>query len=281
MRRFILLAIATFPFIPSSVIAQEAKLPDQKTIEEVVRYLYRWYWDEAEVAVFVKTNKVEFEVRTKKVDLDTGDNSQFAEVRIPQTSTFVLMKSADYTIEETGERIKSEGFRILAVGRYDAEAKAIDADKTYTQTFDELKKNARAALKTLTYPEGKLLESLREAARDEVTKNETILKNLKNPEGPHIIHVSPFSPVANELWLYWENGRCLIHFSSDRDLSQESVWRQKRVDVRVIYLKEQLVVSHLEKPGSNAFMTRDQAARAIFNCTVLGKKIELAPRAVE
>jgi hypothetical protein len=37
------------------------------------------------------------------------------------------------------------------------------------------------------------------------------------------------------------------------------------------------VVSLDEVAGSNAFMTRDQAGRILFNCMVLGRRLELAP----
>ena len=37
----------------------------------------------------------------------------------------------------------------------------------------------------------------------------------------------------------------------------------------------QTVVSLDEAAGSNAFLTRDQIGRALFNCVVLGRRIEV------
>ena len=37
----------------------------------------------------------------------------------------------------------------------------------------------------------------------------------------------------------------------------------------------QTVVSHDEAPGSNAFLTRDQVGRALYNCVILGRRIEV------
>jgi hypothetical protein len=37
----------------------------------------------------------------------------------------------------------------------------------------------------------------------------------------------------------------------------------------------QVVVSLDEAAGSNAFMTRDQIGRALYNCVVLGRRLEI------
>jgi len=49
--------------------------------------------------------------------------------------------------------------------------------------------------------------------------------------------------------------------------------------VRFYDLDEHVVVALAEVAGSNAFVTRDWAARVLFNCVVHGKKIILAPGA--
>ena len=46
-------------------------------------------------------------------------------------------------------------------------------------------------------------------------------------------------------------------------------------------IDEQTVVSLDEVAGSNAYLTRDQVGRALFNCIVLGKRMILNPSAVE
>ena len=42
-------------------------------------------------------------------------------------------------------------------------------------------------------------------------------------------------------------------------------------------IDEQVVVSLDEVAGSNAYMTRDQVGRALFNCIVLGRRVVLEP----
>jgi hypothetical protein len=43
----------------------------------------------------------------------------------------------------------------------------------------------------------------------------------------------------------------------------------------------QVVVSLDESAGSNAFMTRDQIGRALYNCLVLGQRLEVTNPQVE
>ncbi len=42
-------------------------------------------------------------------------------------------------------------------------------------------------------------------------------------------------------------------------------------------IDEQVVVSLQEVPGSNAYLTRDQVGRALYNCMILGKRVILEP----
>jgi len=43
--------------------------------------------------------------------------------------------------------------------------------------------------------------------------------------------------------------------------------------MRIYDLDQQVVVSHHEAPGSNRFLMRYQASRALFNCIVLGQRM--------
>jgi hypothetical protein len=47
--------------------------------------------------------------------------------------------------------------------------------------------------------------------------------------------------------------------------------------VKLYDIDEQVVVSLDEVAGSNAYMTRDQVGRVLFNCIVLGKRVVLEP----
>ena len=123
-------------------------------------------------------------------------------------------------------------------------------------------------------PGAALVEHLREAMRKEIAEEGG--PPVDGPREEQIIHVSPISPVSNELWVYWENGQRLFYFSSDLDLADPAVWENETLMVRVIDLRRQVVVSAEEEPGSNDFLSRYQVGVTLFNCMVLGERLSLA-----
>ena len=48
----------------------------------------------------------------------------------------------------------------------------------------------------------------------------------------HVVHLSPLSEVANEVWMFWETGRMLIRFASDIDLENSAVWDHDELAVQ-------------------------------------------------
>ena len=90
-----------------------------------------------------------------------------------------------------------------------------------------------------------------------------------------IVYFSPFPDVANEVWAFWETGRMLIRFSSDIDLENPAMWDHDELTAKLYDIDEQTVVSLDEVAGSNAYMTRDQVGRALYNCIVLGRRMIL------
>jgi hypothetical protein len=73
----------------------------------------------------------------------------------------------------------------------------------------------------------------------------------------------------------------LIRFASDIDLEHPAVWDHDELAVNIYDIDEQTVVSLDEVAGSNAYLTRDQVGRALFNCIVLGKRMVLNPPDLE
>jgi hypothetical protein len=69
----------------------------------------------------------------------------------------------------------------------------------------------------------------------------------------------------------------LIRFASDIDLANPTVWEHEELAVRTYDIDRQVVVSLDEAAGSNAFLTRGQVGRVLYNCMVLGRRIELQP----
>jgi hypothetical protein len=241
-----------------------------------VRHLYRWYLDERDLDAVVASGEIVFWTRPLTVKLDEGDRSKFGEVVLPQLSLVVKVKQADYTIPELDTTVRNADFRITDVARLDAPmtkhegATEIKAD--YQTLRDELFKTRMQS----AFPEGELLDRLRAAVRAELAKS-LAAKGGETSKEEQVVHLAPLSPIANEAWVFWETGRKLIRFASDIDLSNPAVWEHEQLAVKLFDIDSKVVVSLDEVAGSNAFMTRDEAGRALFNCMVLGKRIELTP----
>ncbi len=253
--------------------AAPTELTAKPLLYEIVRYLYRWHIDEADIDRVVDSNEVVFWIREVKVALDENDNSRFATVSLPQFRLEVRLKKADYAIPERDVRVTNEQYRIVSVATIDPDTRpqdAVEIKHNYTDLRDELFRTRNQA----RFPEGELLERLRAAARRELEK-----AGVQRPAGEaaNVIHLAPLSSVANEAWVFWESGRRLLRFDSDIDLADPRVWEHENLSVRVFEIDTKVVVSLDEVAGSNAFMTRDQAGRILFNCMVLGRRLELAP----
>jgi hypothetical protein len=242
---------------------------------EVVRHLYRWYVDEAEVERVIKDRQFVFWVQSLAPALDAGDRSLFGAILLPQFDLRVKVKKTDYTIEELHTVLRSPNFKITQVLRESAKA---TKDKLYTIVTVNTQEMIDYLFRTRNqreYPDAALLERMREALRKEFATDRAFFANI--PPGEQIVHLAPLSPVANEAWVFWETGHKLLHFASDIDLANPAVWQHESLMVQTFDLDQQVVFSHQEAPGSNRFLTRYQVSRALFNCIVLGERVELTP----
>lgn len=252
------------------------ELSSKPWLYEVMRHVYRWYVDEKDIDAVVKADEVVFKVRELKPKLDEGDKSRFGEVLLPQFGLRIKVKMADYTVPELNTAVKTDTFKVVSVAPLSAmepaAAGCTEVRAVYTEMRDHLFKTRAQA----SFPEGELLERMRGAIRGEIVKEYAARKAVV-PEGVQTVYLASLSPVANEAWVYWENGKMLIRFASDIDLSSPAVWTHETLAVSLYPLERKVVVSLDEVNGSNAFMTRSQAGRGLFNCVVLGKKLELTP----
>jgi hypothetical protein len=121
-----------------------------------------------------------------------------------------------------------------------------------------------------------IVEHLCDAVREQAAKEGVSNTNMLG--GQQIIDIAPLSPAANETWVFWEIRRKLFHIASDIDLADPAVWKHQTLKVRSFDLDQQVVISHEEATGSNFFLTRYQVSRAMFNCIVLGQRIDVPPR---
>jgi len=242
---------------------------------ELVRYLYRWHLSEEEIEMLSAEKQVVFGIRTVAVKLDAGDKSEEAEIVLPQVGMRVGLKKADYAIEETGAAVKSDRFKVIDVRR-DAGAQS---PRGVAAGYRVVEVGTQEMLEYLFKTRGEkdvvaadVVEKMRAAVRREAAK-EKVLPGVA-VVAP-VVHIAPLSPVANETWVYWEAGRKLFYFASDHDLGKAAGWDQSAMQVRIYDLDQQVVLSHEEAPGSNRFLTRYEASRAIFNCVVLGERVTL------
>ena len=243
-----------------------------KYISEIIQYLYRWHMDETMLGNTENFTTLPVWGRTLHPKLDDGDRSEFYEVLIPDLLYRVQLKKADYTIPELGLRVTNHSFKVISAERLDARpaipARAEVVVFERQQILDYLFSHRNEEV----FPAKALLARMEAAVSHELP---TLVSN--SFATAQTLYLAPISPVSNDLWLFWETQRMLIKFSSDADLQSETYWTDKKLGVRFYDLDKHVVVSMAEVAGSNAFVTRDWAARVLFNCMVHGKKIMLAP----
>lgn len=249
-------------------------LMDEDYLREVVRHLYRWYMDESDVEKEAERDHFVFWLRELHPELDPGDLSQFGEIVIPGLDIFITVKKPDYPIEHSDRRVTSGVYKIVNVARYPEPPVRPAEYREVRLSHSELREHLFRTRSQARYPDTRLLELMREEARENLEDEFPLLPAAAGPES-RIVHISPLSPVANEVWVFWEAGRILLHFSSDLDLEDSEIWEAELPTVRIYDIDEQTVVSLHEAAGSNAYLTRDQVGRALYNCVILGRRLEL------
>jgi len=161
---------------------------------------------------------------------------------------------------------------VHSVGRYDSPPADRGVYTVYRFDRGELSDYLFRTRNDRAFPDAELRERLRDAVRKAMGERPADVE-----DGPAVVYLAPLSPVSNDLWVYWENGHRIIRFSSDADLTQKIYWDLAGVDVHVYDLRENVVVSLGEVPGSSKYVTRDWAARVLFNCIALGQKVAMPP----
>ncbi|MGA0367967.1 MAG: hypothetical protein ACO3N7_00785 [Kiritimatiellia bacterium] len=238
-------------------------------------HLYRWVLDENDIESVLSDGQLLCWVREINPDLDPGDSSRMLEVWMPQLKLQVTLRKADYRIPELDLQVRNDTFKIRNVLR----GSAPDSADGYTEIRipkTEIDSFAARAREQAVYPEGDFLEAIRLATRQQFIDYFTE-RGEAFPSGPQTLHLAPLSPVSNDLWIFWENQDKLLRLSSDTDLQDPELWQKMGLQLRIFDIRTQTVVHLHEARGSNAYMTRDQVGRYLFNCLILGKKLTLTP----
>jgi hypothetical protein len=238
---------------------------------EITRHAYRWHLEEKDVEKIDRKKPFVFWVRALDVKLDAGDNSRYAEILIPAFGLSVKVKDSNYQIEETGTQVRSRGFKISTILKKDLPSKAPKDCVVITVKFEEMKDYLFKTRMQHDPLDVSLRKRLGGALRKEMGAA------AQTVTGEQTFYVAPLSPVANEVWAFWENRHMLVWFGSDIDLTNPEVWKQEELLARTFDLEKQVVLTLDEVPGSNRFMTRGQIGQVLFNCVVLGEKLAVRP----
>ena len=266
--------LAALALIAGAAHAGPTPPEDPAYLREITRHLYRWYLDEDDVARAADAGKLVYWIVPLHPPLDDGDRSRLARLVLPQLGVAVDVKQVDYTIPELGVQVRSGGYKITRVLREPLPADRPADAAIVEMPFRELTRDLFATRYVATFPDGDFLARLRQAVRKEL-----LSQGRTDVTGTQTVYLSPVSPVANELWVYWETGRMLIRFASDIALSDPVVWEYESLHAHTYDIDEQVVVSFEEVPGSNRYLTRDQVGRILFNCMVYGRRMQLEPPA--
>lgn len=243
---------------------------------EVVRHLYRWHLGESDVLRIPGQSTFDFWVRDLLAKLDEGDRSRYAEITVPTFNLVVTVKKPDYRIAELGVTVTGTVYKIVNVQR---EALPRRVPRGYTVVSVDCRDMEEYLFRTraqVEFPGPALLEKMQVATQREI-QNQGRSFSPEVLQREQIAYLAPMSPVANECWIYWENGKTLIRFASDIDLAAPAVWAPGEITARLYDLDRQVVVSLDEAAGSNAFLTRDEAGRNLFNCVVRGMRLSTRP----
>src|SRR5688500_2245929 len=134
-------------------------------VAEILRYLYRWHADETLLSSVSQYSDTELWARALHPGLDAGDDSRFCEVLFPRVKMRIVLKQADYLVEELGQRVRNESFKVHSVGKYDSPPAAQDAYTVFRFDRGELADYLFRTRNERAFPDEHLLERLRGAVR--------------------------------------------------------------------------------------------------------------------
>jgi hypothetical protein len=244
-----------------TVPQREAEVLTRDYVAEVLRYLYRWYADETMLASVSQHADTELWVRPLHPDVDAGDDSRFCEILFPRVHMRLVLKQADYLVEELGQRVRNESFKVHSVGEYSSLPAPASAYTVFRFDRGELSDYLFRTRNDRVFPDEELRERLRAAVRKAMGESPADVE-----EGPAVVYVAPLSPVSNDLWVYWENGHRIIRFSSDADLTRRSTGISG-VDVHVYDLRERRRIAR-----SAEEQVRDRWAARVSSTASLGRR---------
>src|SRR5687768_4356568 len=138
----------------------EPVLLTREYVAEILRYLYRWHADETLLSSVSQYSDTELWARALHPGLDAGDDSRFCEVLFPRVKMRIVLKQADYLVEELGQRVRNESFKVHSVGKYDSPPAAQDAYTVFRFDRGKLADYLFRTRNERAFPDEHLLERL-------------------------------------------------------------------------------------------------------------------------
>jgi hypothetical protein len=285
-RLFLLAALSLLTLVRPALAAEPVAAPspalDPRLANpafqyEVLRYIYLWYLDDR---FFVNTAKdTSFELWIRELpphNPDPGDESRYAEIWMPSAQLQLRFKLADYPVAELSRRVKSPGYRIIRaapltaspVPREKYTVFSLDRDKVYAYLLDA--RNRPQA------PDAALRQRLK-AAMLEMAK----LRPPSDPTAPQVFFLSNVSPVSGDLWVLWVNEKTAIRLGGEFGADEPDLLALLPLHTQLYDLKRQVVASLLETEGSTGFITKDWTGRILYQCLVLGERVEVPAAAFQ
>jgi hypothetical protein len=169
----VLLAVNCFA-VPAVELKDEVcGFKEKPYLFEVVRYLYRWYMDEADIQYTAENDEFVFWVRSLDYKLDAGDNSKFGEIIMPCLGIKVKVKKADYIIEKLKTIVKNDSFKIINVERtvIDKSSKVPVGYTGVAVGYKEMRDYLFKTRKDVTFPDDDLILRMRKTVRAELMED--------------------------------------------------------------------------------------------------------------
>ncbi len=258
---------------PKDVASLDVDHPmrSEQHLFEVLYHAFLWHYDRSYLLTDQRKGDLEIWFRPVLRELDPGDNSKFAELWIPDIHMLIDLKRSDYRIEELGLAVKDDHFKVRRVVREDAPPAPIANYQLHAIPHARVREWITANLRTAGPLAPTLAKRLRETLMD------FDLGRAPDLTVTHVFHLAPTSPASDDLWVFHENKKQLLLFSSDMDLSNEAYWESTPITLKVFRLDPEVILSPDGGAAGTATLSKDFVGRALFNCVVLGERIAVSP----
>jgi hypothetical protein len=191
---------------------------------------------------------------------------------VPAAQIQLRLKLADYSVPELNRQVRSPGVRIVRAtplatapgSREDYTVITLDRQKIGTYLKD-VRNRSQVPAPALRQ---RLLAAMRETVK---------LHPPADPTVPQVFFLSTVSPVSGDLWILWVNEKTAIRFGGELGADEPDLLSLLPLHTQLFDLKTKVVASLLETEGSTGFITKDWTGRILYQCLVLGERVEVPP----